>query len=150
MTPMPDIVGARFADYGVDEARDKAAALRSPVATSSNIAGDAGRSDAGTKKFVAPTEVVCETGGGGGRGRGGGAGRSGGRGGGRSGGGRGNASLVRRTTQDSLRHHVLVMKAPQQQYHQPSTKTGRKLTKRSASSLRTGTPALVNKKRTRL
>ena len=59
MTPMPGIVGERFADYGEDKARDKAAALRPSVATSSNIAGDApGRGAAAAKKFVAPTKVI--------------------------------------------------------------------------------------------
>ena len=85
MTPMPDIVGARFADYDEDEATRKAAALRPQAGASSNLVGDTVRGDAAaTKTFVAPTKVATESGGDGrgrGRGRGGGADRGSGGGG---------------------------------------------------------------------
>ena len=58
MTPMPDVVGARFADYDEDQATRMAAALRpqAVASTSSNLAGDPVRGDAAAaNKFVAPT-----------------------------------------------------------------------------------------------
>ena len=114
MTPMPDAVGARFADCGEDQATRKAAALRPPAGASSNIVGDTGRGDVGAKKFVAPLPVASEPGGGRGRGRGRGRGadRGGGIFSGRGGGGRAIAS-----SDDERRppHHVLVMEAPPKQ-----------------------------------
>ena len=66
MTPMPDIVGARFffAAYGDGEAERKAAALRPQAGASSNLAGATVRDDAAApQKFVAPTQVATESGG---------------------------------------------------------------------------------------